>query len=172
MKLGFVCPATPESWATLVEPSVCPLPSTKLTTQVVMSASGSVAVAWSVRVVPSSTAERAVIVGGVVTAAAAAPTACTASTRPAPNSVSKPAAPKSTADDMSAFFTCVGVSEGAASRMSAATAATCGAASDVPKKGFENPAAPVTATPSIPVTSGLARVSAFGNNRSHGPWLL
>src|SRR5262252_7203763 len=46
---------------------------------------------------------------------------------------------------------------GRADWISAAMAAACGAAADVPKNGFENPPAPVTETPSAAVISGLRR---------------
>jgi len=44
--------------------------------------------------------------------------------------------------------------------------ATCGAAADVPKKGFTKLPAAVTLTPSMPVMSGFVRPSIVG------PWLL
>src|SRR5690242_19621977 len=52
--------------------------------------------------------------------------------------------------------------QGAASRSSAATPAACGVAAELPKNGFSKLPAPVTETPSIPLTSGLVRPSTVG----------
>src|SRR2546427_10429116 len=54
--------------------------------------------------------------------------------------------------------------------MSAATAATCGAAAEVPKKGLKGGS--VVVTPSVPVRSGLKRTSGTGKRIVEGPAAL
>ena len=91
--------------------------------------------------------------------------ASTVSSRPAPNVVSSPGSPRSiavstnserkSARSASALPPSAASSDGRASRSSAATAATCGAAALVPKNGVTKLPLPVTRTPSTAVRSGL-----------------
>src|SRR6185437_16759805 len=77
----------------------------------------------------------AVVTGAVVTGAdppAAATTVLYAFTRPQPNVLSKPAAPRSSAFLSRSVTRAWGVNEGLVARASAATPETTGVASDVP----------------------------------------
>src|SRR5262245_19346705 len=75
----------------------------------------------------------------------------------------------STAPVMSAVLICAGVRNGFLLKRSAATAATCGAAADVPKKGLSPPGGSVVMTPSNPARSGFDRVSGTGKKIFTGP---
>src|SRR5437870_9097149 len=52
--------------------------------------------------------------------------------------------------------------QGADCKSKAATPAACGVAAELPKNGFSKLPAPVTETPSIPLTSGFRRPSTVG----------
>src|SRR4051812_19115581 len=88
-------------------------------------------------------------------------TAPRALTSPAPCAAT-PNAPTGVAVDFWASMICAALAPGAASFSSAATAAACGADSDVPKKRHTPPdnfAKNVVAPPSVAATSGLASTS-------------
>ena len=95
---------------------------------------------------------------------------CKASTTPCPKLLSTPGVPRSTAATrrmlaMRVLLTAPGPP--AASMSSAATAATCGAAAEVPKNGVKS--GREVLTPSAAATSGLVRTSWVGKKSSHGP---
>src|SRR5947199_5275706 len=76
-------------------------------------------------------------------------------TMPAPESRSTPGRSMSIALVSSAARICAAVNAGFADLISAAIAAACGAAADVPKNGLGNPPTPDTDTPSAAVISGF-----------------
>ena len=80
----------------------------------------------------------------------------------------------STAPARSASWTWAGVRNGFFERRSAATAAECGAAAEVPKKvqdggQYGKPPAFVIVTPSKPARSGFGRIAGAGNETTDGP---
>src|SRR5438132_527494 len=98
-------------------------------------------------------AQKETYFGWTPSAASAGPAMIT----PLPVTVSNPGAPRSIAEDTSAVRISAGVAVGLPDNSSAAIAAACGAAAEVPKNGWK----PLTevATPSAAVMSGLVRVA-------------
>ena len=99
------------------------------------------------------------------------PVPFTASTRPDPNVKSKPGDPRSIDVPVKAFRSACEVIAGLSWINNAAIAATCGAAAEVPQKGFaKNPKTPTSVvTQSIPLTLGTERVSGVGKLIEPGP---
>jgi hypothetical protein len=99
-------------------------------------------------------------------------TAARASTSPEPTA-SGPNAPIGTAVVFCASLTCAGVRPGLPWSWSAATAAACGAAAEVPKNRNVPPPAlvpkNVLAPPSVAVTSGLDSTSGCGSGAAAEP---
>src|SRR5438876_7337149 len=91
---------------------------------------------------------------------------------PLPKVLSTPAGLQSVAPAAKAARICAGVAARAQDFSNAATAATWGAAADVPANGDWKPPAPVTRTLSTAVTVGVCRTSAAGNAIVDGPRLL
>jgi len=88
-----------------------------------------------------------------------------ASSRPAPETLSNPRARTSIAPLLSACCTCAGVRQEFFESRSAATAATCGAAAEVPKKGpkqADGDTQMEVETPSKPARSGFERTCSVG----------
>src|SRR2546427_9499601 len=94
-----------------------------------------------------------------------------ASARPKPNVESKPGAPRSIEVPVKAFRSACEVNAGLSWINNAAIAATCGAAAEVPQKGFpKNPNTPTSVvTQSMPLTLGTERVSGVGKLIEPGP---
>src|SRR5262249_16591990 len=114
-----------------------------------------------------------VVVDVVVEGALRELKAASASIRPNPAASSKPGGPISTAVDVRTLRTWAGVRFGFLLSSSAATAAECGAAADVPRNGLNSPpSGSVVTTPSNPARSGFGRVAGEGKKMGAGPLLL
>ena len=92
--------------------------------------------------------------------------AANASRRQNPEASSNPPGPISTAVEVSAACSCAGVSARFLVRRSAATAAACGVAADVPKNGFNAGLELVVLTPSNPARSGFGRKAMMASASS------
>src|SRR5262249_33684828 len=123
---------------------------------------------WCVQCPPP---QRSVVQGSVSAQAASEPptppSARSASRRPAPATSSNPDGAMSTAVSLRVAWIAAGVRLGFLCSMSAATAAVCGAAADVPKNGAKPGTAVVT--PSKPAMSGFGRSLGVGNATRAGP---